>query len=47
MSPEGRVVRPSELEWIERPHNPGEPARYVAPLSEAAGFARSRANTPR
>ena len=39
-----RVVRPEGLEWITRPHEPGEPARYVAELSEAAGFAHTRAN---
>lgn len=39
-----RVVRPSELEWITRPHEPGEPARHVAELSERAGFADTRAN---
>ena len=39
-----RVVRPSELDWITRPHEPGEPARHVAELSEEAGFAHTRAN---
>lgn len=39
-----RVVRPAELEWITRPHEPGEPARHVAELSEAAGFSHTRAN---
>jgi quercetin dioxygenase-like cupin family protein len=39
-----RVVRPDELEWITRPHEPGEPARHVAELSETAGFAHTRAN---
>ena len=30
-----RVMRPDdELEWITRPHEPGEPARHVAELSE-------------
>ena len=38
------VVRAEELEWITRPHGPGEPARYVAELSEPAGFAQTRAN---
>jgi quercetin dioxygenase-like cupin family protein len=38
------VIRPDELEWITRPHEPGEPARYVAELSELAGFAHTRAN---
>jgi mannose-6-phosphate isomerase-like protein (cupin superfamily) len=33
-----QVVRPDELEWATRPHEPDEPARHVA------GFARTRAN---
>jgi mannose-6-phosphate isomerase-like protein (cupin superfamily) len=28
----------------QRPHEPGEPARHVAELSEVAGFAHTRAN---
>ena len=39
-----RVVIPAELEWTTRPHEPGEPARHVAELSERAGFAHTRAN---
>jgi mannose-6-phosphate isomerase-like protein (cupin superfamily) len=39
-----RVVVPTELEWITRPHEPGEPARHVAELSERADFAHTRAN---
>ena len=39
-----RVVEPAELEWLTRPHEPGEPARHVAELSEAVGFAHTRAN---
>ncbi len=39
-----RAIRPDELKWITRPHEPGEPARYVAELSELAGFAHTRAN---
>jgi quercetin dioxygenase-like cupin family protein len=39
-----RVIRPGELEWVTRPHEPGEPARHVAELSELAGFADTRAN---
>jgi quercetin dioxygenase-like cupin family protein len=39
-----RVVRADEHEWITRPHEPGEPARHVAELSERAGFAHTRAN---
>ena len=38
------VVIPDELEWTTRPHEPGEPARHVAELSERAGFAHTRAN---
>lgn len=38
------VARPSELEWQTRPHEPGEPARHVAELSETVGFANTRAN---
>ena len=39
-----RAVDPAGLEWITRPHEPGEPARHVAELSDAAGFAHTRAN---
>jgi quercetin dioxygenase-like cupin family protein len=39
-----RAINTDELEWITRPHEPGEPARHVAELSEVAGFAHSRAN---
>jgi quercetin dioxygenase-like cupin family protein len=39
-----RVVHPADLEWITRPHEPNEPARHVAELSETAGFAHTRAN---
>ena len=39
-----RVVVPADLEWITRPHEPGEPARHVAELSVDAGFAHTRAN---
>jgi len=39
-----RQVLPAELEWTTRPHEPGEPARHVAELSERAGFAHTRAN---
>jgi mannose-6-phosphate isomerase-like protein (cupin superfamily) len=38
------VVHPDELEWTTRPHEPGEPARHVAELSDLAGFADTRAN---
>lgn len=39
-----RVLVPDTFEWITRPHEPGEPARHVAELSERAGFAHTRAN---
>jgi mannose-6-phosphate isomerase-like protein (cupin superfamily) len=39
-----RAIAPQQLEWITRPHEPGEPARHVAELSEVAGFADTRAN---
>jgi quercetin dioxygenase-like cupin family protein len=38
------VANPSEFGWITRPHEPGEPARHVAELSEAMGFAHVRGN---
>ena len=39
-----RVIRPGELEWATRPHEPDEPPRHVAELSDLAGFAHTRAN---
>jgi len=39
-----RVVLPGELRWITRPHEPGEPARHVAELSDLAGIRHTRAN---
>ncbi len=39
-----RAIRPDELSWTTRPHEPDEPARHVAELSDLAGFAHSRAN---
>jgi quercetin dioxygenase-like cupin family protein len=39
-----RTIVPDQLEWITRPHEPGEPARHVAELSDLAGFAHTRAN---
>ena len=39
-----RVITADQFEWITRPHDPGAPARHVAELSEAAGFAHTRAN---
>jgi mannose-6-phosphate isomerase-like protein (cupin superfamily) len=34
----------SGREWMVRPHEPGEPARYTSQLSDEAGFVHSRAN---
>jgi quercetin dioxygenase-like cupin family protein len=39
-----RAIRPDDLEWTTRPHEPGEPPRHVAELSDRAGFASTRAN---
>ncbi|MGH2913539.1 MAG: cupin domain-containing protein [Solirubrobacteraceae bacterium] len=39
-----QVVVPDQLEWTTRPHEPGEPARHVAELSEHAGTVHTRAN---
>ncbi len=38
------VLRPEDWNWITRPHESGEPARHVAELSDAAGFAHVRGN---
>jgi quercetin dioxygenase-like cupin family protein len=39
-----RAISPDQLQWTTRPHEPGEPARHVAELSDLAGFAHTRAN---
>jgi mannose-6-phosphate isomerase-like protein (cupin superfamily) len=39
-----RTIAPDAFEWITRPHEPGEPARHVAELSEALGFGPVRGN---
>lgn len=39
-----RVSHRADWKWITRPHQPGEPARHVAELSDAIGLASSRAN---
>jgi|SRR4051794_6743347 quercetin dioxygenase-like cupin family protein len=39
-----RVVTPDELEWTTRPHEPDEPARHVAEVSDVAGLTLARAN---
>jgi quercetin dioxygenase-like cupin family protein len=38
------TLRPEEFDWITRPHEPGEPARHVAELSERLGVTHVRAN---
>jgi quercetin dioxygenase-like cupin family protein len=38
------IVRPDELTWTTRPHEPDEAPRHVAELSDRAGFAHTRAN---
>ena len=38
------AIVPDDLEWITRPHEPGEPARHVAELSDLAGFTVVRGN---
>jgi quercetin dioxygenase-like cupin family protein len=37
-------ISPAEFEWITRPHEPGEPARHVAELSDTVGLEASRSN---
>src|SRR4051794_14055282 len=39
-----RVLRPDDVGWLTRPHEPGEPARHVAELSEAGDLRHVRAN---
>jgi quercetin dioxygenase-like cupin family protein len=39
-----RVIQPDVPEWRTRPHEPGEPARHVAELSERLGVAHVRGN---
>ena len=38
------VIDPGKLDWITRPHEPGEPARHVAEVSDDAGFTHVRGN---
>lgn len=38
------VLQFDTLEWITRPHEPGEAARHVAELSDLAGMQHTRAN---
>jgi quercetin dioxygenase-like cupin family protein len=37
-------IAPEDFDWITRPHEPGEPARHVAELSDRLGFAHARGN---
>jgi quercetin dioxygenase-like cupin family protein len=39
-----RIVRPDDVAWKTRPHEPGQPARHVGELSERAQFTHTRAN---
>jgi quercetin dioxygenase-like cupin family protein len=39
-----QTISPDEFDWITRPHEPGEPARHVAELSERVGLAHTRGN---
>ena len=39
-----RVIRPAELDWMTRDHEPDEAPRHVAELSDLAHFAHTRAN---
>jgi quercetin dioxygenase-like cupin family protein len=39
-----RAIRPDEFQWITRAHEPGEPARHVAELSDAVGSSHVRGN---
>lgn len=39
-----RAISPADLAWTTRPHEPGEPPRHVAELSDLAGFDHTRAN---
>ena len=39
-----RVVVPDDYSWTTRPHEPDEPPRHVAEVSDLAGMTRSRAN---
>jgi mannose-6-phosphate isomerase-like protein (cupin superfamily) len=38
------IVLPDLLQWVTRPHEPGEPTRQVAELQSLVGFSGSRAN---
>jgi quercetin dioxygenase-like cupin family protein len=38
------IVQQDALDWITRPHEPGEAARHVAELSDIAGVQHTRVN---
>jgi len=38
------VVRPEDLEWTTRPHEPDEAPRHVAGVTDRAGLRHTRAN---
>src|SRR3984957_16508748 len=38
------VALPSDLSWETRPHEPGEPARHTAALSDRLGATQVRSN---
>jgi len=38
------IIRPDDLEWETRPHEPDESPRHVAVLTDRAGFRHTRAN---
>ena len=39
-----RIVRPEDCAWVTRPHEPEEPARHVAALSEDLGLEHTAGN---
>jgi quercetin dioxygenase-like cupin family protein len=38
------VIRPDDLEWTTRPHEPDEAPRHVAGVTDLAGLRHTRAN---
>ena len=38
------VIRPGDLEWTTRPHEPDEAPRHVAGVTDLAGLRHTRAN---
>jgi mannose-6-phosphate isomerase-like protein (cupin superfamily) len=39
-----RVIQPGDLQFETRPHEPDEPPRHAAGVTDLAGFAHTRAN---